>query len=93
MMGADNSLNRRNYEMSDQHGAPKEESVFSRLMNTRVAQVNRKPDGQVAAVIVFAKETTVADAKEAIRLMGTVVESSDVQEFKPEYGMPVLFFP
>lgn len=79
--------------MSDQHGAPKEESVFSRLMNTRVAQVNRKPDGQVAAVIVFAKETTVADAKEAIRLMGTVVESSDVQEFKPEYGMPVLFFP
>jgi hypothetical protein len=70
-----------------------EDSVFSRLMNTRVAQVNRKPDGQVAAIIVFSKETTTADVKDAIREMGPMVESSDVQEFKPEYGWPVIFFP
>lgn len=79
--------------MSNEHGAPKEESVFSRLMNTRVARIERTPDGQVAAVIVFAKETTVADANDAIRQMGNIVKSADVQEFKPEYGMPVLFFP
>ena len=72
---------------------PDEESVFSKYMNTRVARIERKPDGQVACVIVFAKGTTVADANDAIRQMGNDVESSDVQEFKPEYGMPVLFFP
>lgn len=71
---------------------PDENSVFSRLMNTRVAQVNRTPDGQVAAVIVFSKDTTTADANDAIREMGPIVESSDVQEFKPEYGRPVLYF-
>ena len=78
--------------MSNEHGAPKEESTFSRLMNTRVAQVNRLPDGQVAAVIVFTKETTLADANDAILQMGNIVESSDLQEFKPEYGQPILFF-
>lgn len=71
---------------------PDEESVFSRLMNTRVARIERRPDGQVAAVIVFSKDTTTADANDAIREMGPIVESSDVQEFKPEYGRPVLYF-
>ena len=61
-------------------------------MNTRVARIERRPDGQVAAVIVFTKETTTADVNDAIREMGPMVESSDVQEFKPEYGKPVLFF-
>ena len=72
---------------------PDEESVFSRVMNTRVAQVSRKPNGQVAAVIVFSKETTVADANDAIRAMGQIVESSDVQEFEPKFEWPVLYFP
>lgn len=67
-------------------------SVFSKAMNSRVAQVNRRPDGQVAAVVIFTKETTIDDVNDAIRDMGPMVKSSDVQEFKPEYGRPVLFF-
>ncbi len=72
---------------------PDENSAFSRLMNTRVAQVNRTPNGQVAALIVFNKEVTTADVDAALREMGPMVESSSVTEFQREYGMPVIFFP
>ncbi len=61
-------------------------------MNTRVAQVNRKPNGQVAAVIVFNADITVQDAHEMLATFSERLESTDVQEFKPEYGKPVLFF-
>jgi hypothetical protein len=72
--------------------APDENSTFSRLMNTRVAQVDRLPDGQVGAVVIFTKGTTVADAEEALRELD-IVESSNVQEFNPEYGSPVFYIP
>ena len=71
---------------------PDEESTFSRLMNTRVAQVDRMPDGQVAAVVVFDPDVTVQDAHELLSLLSDHWESADVQEFKPEYGRPVLWF-
>lgn len=71
---------------------PDEDSVFSRVMNTRVAQVNRLPNGQVGAVIVFTRGTTKEEAEEAIRTLD-IVESSDVQEFNPEYGSPVFYVP
>lgn len=84
--------------MSNQHRPktitpPDLNSVFSKAMNSRVAQVDRRPDGQIAALIVFRKEITTADVNDAIREMGTMVESYDTLEFKPEYGMPVIFFP
>ena len=72
---------------------PDLESVFSKYMNTRVARIERRPDGQVAALIVFNKEVTTADVNDAIREMGQIVESSSVTEFQKEYGMPVIFFP
>lgn len=79
--------------MANNQGAPDENSTFSRIMNTRVAQVSRTPDGRVVALLVFDAKTTVADVNDAIRQMGEMVESSDVQEFKPEYGMPVIWYP
>lgn len=72
---------------------PDEESVFSRIMNTRVAQVNRTPSGQVAAVIVFRSDMTIADANEALATLSDKLESTDVQEFNPQFGGPVLYFP
>jgi hypothetical protein len=71
---------------------PDEESVFSKYMNSRVARVERKPDGQVAAVIVFNPDVTMQDATELLASIAEKLESTDVQEFKPEYGRPVLFF-
>ena len=71
---------------------PDEESVFSRIMNTRVAQVERKPDGRVAAVIIFNPDLTLADATEMLNSLADGLESTDVQEFRPEYGRPVLWF-
>lgn len=71
---------------------PDEESTFSRLMNTRIAQEVRKPDGQVAAVVVFNPDVTEQDANELLFLLSDHWESADVQEFKPEYGRPVLWF-
>jgi hypothetical protein len=76
--------------MSD---APDENSTFSRLMNTRVAQVKREPNGQVAAVVIFDKGVTVADAEVALRSLDLMIESADVQEFNPEYGSPVFYVP
>lgn len=73
--------------------APDENSTFSRLMNTRVAQVNREPNGQVAAVVIFDKGVTVTDAEVALRSLDLVIESADVQEFNPEYGKPVFYVP
>jgi hypothetical protein len=61
-------------------------------MNSRVARVERKPDGQVAAVIVFNPDVTMQDATELLASIAEKLESTDVQEFKPEYGRPVLFF-
>lgn len=61
-------------------------------MNTRVAQVNRQPDGQIAAVIVFRPNFTLADARDQLVTIAEHLESTDVQEFKPEFGRPVLFF-
>ena len=72
---------------------PDEESVFSRVMNTRVAQVNRRPNGQVAAVIVFNPNMTIADANDALSTLSGKLESTDVQEFNPQFGGPVLYFP
>lgn len=72
---------------------PDEESVFSRLMNTRVAQELRKPDGQVAAVVVFTSEVTKQDANELLYLISDYCDSTDVQSFEPQFGMPVLYFP
>lgn len=72
--------------------APDENSTFSRLMNTRVAQVNRLPDGKVGAVVIFTAGTTIADAEEALRDID-IVESANVQEFNPEYGSPVFYIP
>lgn len=71
---------------------PDEESVFSRIMNTRIAQEIRKPDGQVAAVVVFNPDLTEQDANELLFLLSDHWESADVQSFKPEYGRPVLWF-
>lgn len=71
---------------------PDEESVFSKLMNTRVAQEDRRPSGQVAAVIVFATDVTLTDAHEILNTISARLESTDVQEFKPEYGRPVLYY-
>jgi hypothetical protein len=71
---------------------PDEHSTFSRLMNTRVAQEVRKPNGQVAAVVVFNSDVTEQDANELLFLLSDHWESADVQEFKPEYGRPVLWF-
>jgi hypothetical protein len=71
---------------------PDEESVFSRVMNTRIAQEIRKPDGQVAAVVVFNPDVTEQDANELLFLLSDHWESADVQDFKPEYGRPVLWF-
>jgi hypothetical protein len=89
----DNNHPYKEPEMANNHGAPDENSTFSRLMNTRVAQVNRTPDGRVVALLVFDAKTTVADVDHAIRQMGEIVESSNVQEFKPEYGWPVIWYP
>lgn len=72
--------------------APDENSTFSRLMNTRVAQVKREPNGQVGAVVIFTKGTTVADAEESLRQLDNI-ESADVQEFNPDYGSPVFYVP
>ncbi len=71
---------------------PVEESVFSRVMNTRIAQELRKPDGQVAAVVVFTPEITEQDANELLFLLSDHLESAEVQEFQPQYGRPVLWF-
>jgi hypothetical protein len=90
--GADNHINEES-EMANNQGAPDENSTFSRLMNTRVAQVNRTPNGRVVALLVFDARTTVADVNDAIRQMGNIVETSNVQEFQPEYGMPVIWYP
>ncbi len=71
---------------------PDEHSVFSRMMNTRVAQVERKPDGQVAAVIIFNPTVTLSGATEMLNSIADGLESRDVQTFNPEYGRPVLWF-
>lgn len=72
---------------------PDEESVFSRVMNTRVAQTNRYPNGQVGAVLVFAEGVTVADVTAALRSLAPMIATSDVQEFNPDYGYPVFYVP
>jgi hypothetical protein len=91
MQGSDNSLNRRNCEMSNEHGAPKEESVFSRLMNSRVAQVNRVQDGLIGAVLVFKPHVTEQDAKEMLATLADHLKSVDTHQFNPEFGSPVFF--
>jgi hypothetical protein len=71
---------------------PDEESIFSRLMNTRVAQAERVPDRQVAAVIIFKPGVTLRDATEMLAPKVDGLELTDVQEFNPAYGRPVLWF-
>ena len=45
------------------------------------------------SALTFTQGTTTADVNDAIREMGQIVEYSDVQEFEPAYGKPVLYFP
>lgn len=71
---------------------PDEDSVFSRLMNTPVAQPKRRPVGQVAAVIIFKRGVNLEDATEMLTSLADGLESIDVQNFNPEYGRPVLWF-
>jgi hypothetical protein len=71
---------------------PVEESVFSRVMNTRIAQEVRKPEGQVAAIIVFNRDVTEADANELLFLLSDYCESTNIQEFEPLYGRPAMWF-
>jgi hypothetical protein len=78
---------------SSSSSATEEQSTFSRLMNTPVAQKVRKPDEQVAAVVVFSPEITEQDANELLYLISDYCESTDVQEFEPRFGGPVLYFP
>lgn len=91
MQGSDNSPNRSDYHMSSEHGAPKEESVFSRLMNTRVARIERKPDGLVGAVLVFQPHVTEQDAKELLATLAGHLQSVETHQFNPEFGSPVFF--
>ena len=71
---------------------PDEDGVFSRIMNTPVAQAKRRPDGQVAAVILFNPGVTFTDATEMLDSLDHGLESKDVQNFNPDYGRPVLWF-
>jgi hypothetical protein len=77
--------------MANNHGAPDENSTFSRLMNTRIAQVPRKPDGLVGAVLVFQSHVTEQDAKELLATLGDHLKSAETHEFNPEFGSPVFF--
>ena len=60
-------------------------------MNTRVAQVNRKPNGLVGAVLVFQPHITEQDAKELLATLAEHLQSSETHEFDPAYGSPVFF--
>ena len=71
---------------------PDEESVFSRLMNTRVAQTDREPAEQVAACLVFRRGMTTDDANRILNALTVWFESTEVQAFNPAYGRPVLWY-
>jgi hypothetical protein len=77
--------------MNNEHGAPKEESAFSRLMNTRVARIERNPEGLVGAVLVFQPHVTEQDAKELLATLAEHLQSSETHEFNPQFGSPVFF--
>jgi hypothetical protein len=77
--------------LSDKHSAPDENSTFSRLMNTRIAQVARKPNGLVGAVLVFQPHVTEQDAKELLAALADHIKSVETHEFNPEFGSPVFF--
>lgn len=72
--------------------APDEDSVLSRVMNTRVAQVDRDPT-QVGAVLVFQEGITQQEAEARIAEMDDVLESKTIDTFNPKYGYPVFYIP
>ena len=77
--------------MSNERGAPDENSTFSRLMNTRVARIERKPEGLVGAVLVFQPHVTEQDAKEMLATLAEHLKSVETHEFDPAFGSPVFF--
>lgn len=78
----------------DTNTPPDEVSVFSRVMNSSVHDGGKSlpdPSKKVAILIVLANTD---DADEIIgRISGALRESMDVQEFNPDYGSPVIYFP
>lgn len=70
-----------------------EERVFYRLMNTPVARVEWTPESQVAALVVFNVDTTLADAHELLTRLSDQLEPTQVLEFDPFFGPPIIHLP
>ncbi len=70
-----------------------EERVFYKAMNTPVARVEWTPDSQVAALVVFNVNATVADAHEILTRLSDQLEATQVLEFDPFFGPPIIYLP
>lgn len=78
---------------------PDEESVFSRVMNSSVHDGGKPlhdPSKKVAILIVLEEGETLENARGFVSWMHKAdveIESSEIQEFNPDYGSPVIYFP